>query len=60
MNTNSSTASPKRINLVLTIEEANLILESLGQLPFAQVHQLIGNIQQQAATQLQDSNDATK
>ncbi len=49
-----SNQSQQRINLVLTIEETNLILEGLGQLPFFRVHQLITNIQQQAALQLQN------
>ena len=40
------------IKLDLTIEEANLILESLGLLPFVKVHQLIAKIQQQAESQL--------
>lgn len=42
-----------KINLTLSIEEINLILESLGQLPFVRVHQLIAVIQQQATAQLQ-------
>ncbi len=37
----------------LTLEETNLILEALGELPFAKVHQLIAKIQQQAHAQLQ-------
>lgn len=40
----------------LTVDELNLILESLGNMPFAKVHQLIGNIQQQASAQLQPQN----
>ncbi len=42
----------KEINLQLTIEEANLVLEALGNLPFAQVFTLIGKIQEQAGQQL--------
>jgi hypothetical protein len=47
------------INLKLSIEEANLILESLGNLPFARVYLLIGKIQQQAGQQLNASNNHT-
>ncbi len=44
----------KEIQLKLSINETNLILEALGELPFVKVHQLISKIQQQAATQLQN------
>ncbi len=43
----------KEINLQLTIEEANLVLEALGNLPFARVYALIGKIQEQAGQQLE-------
>ena len=42
------------ITLSLSVEEINLILESLGQQPFVRVHQLIASIQQQATEQLQN------
>jgi hypothetical protein len=42
----------QEINLKLTIEEANLILEGLGNLPFAKVYALVGKIQDQAGRQL--------
>ncbi len=42
----------KNIELELTLEDANLILEGLGQLPFARVYTLIANIQEQARKQL--------
>lgn len=38
--------------LEVTIDEANLILEGLGQLPFIRVYSLITKIQEQAAKQL--------
>ena len=41
------------INLQISIDEANLILESLGNMPFVQVYTLIGKIQAQAGEQLQ-------
>ena len=42
------------ITLKITIDEANLILESLGNLPFVKVYALIGKIQEQAGQQLAD------
>ena len=41
------------IKVELTIDEANLVLEALGQLPFARVYALIGRLQDQARAQLQ-------
>ena len=46
------TAMPD-IQLHLTIDELNLILEGVGNLPFARVYGLVGKIQSQAAEQLQ-------
>ena len=46
----------QKINLNLTIDEANLILEALGELPFSKVFQLIGKIQEQAGRQLNPEN----
>lgn len=40
------------IKLELTIDETNLILEALGNMPFARVYALVGRIQQQAQIQL--------
>ena len=42
----------KTIKLEVTIDDANLILEGLGLLPFARVYGLVANIQQQAQQQL--------
>lgn len=42
----------KEISLDVTIDEANLILEALGQLPFVKVYTLIGKLQEQARRQL--------
>jgi len=42
----------KEIKLNLNIDDANLILEALGTLPFARVFGLIGKIQEQAGQQL--------
>ncbi len=41
------------INLSLTLDEVNFILESLGQMPYIKVNNLINKIQQQGASQLQ-------
>jgi hypothetical protein len=43
----------KNIQLDLTIEETNIILEALGALPFARVYLLIGRIQERARQQLE-------
>ena len=43
----------KEINLQIDIDEANLILEALGTMPFVKVYALIGKIQAQADEQLQ-------
>lgn len=48
--------SVQEINLRLTIEEANLILEGLGNLPFAKVYALVAKIQDQAGQQLHPNN----
>ena len=47
----------KEINLTVTIDEANLILEALGNLPFSRVYTLIAKLQEQAGQQL-NSNAA--
>lgn len=41
------------IQLGLTLDELNLILEGVGNLPFARVYALVGKIQTQAGEQLQ-------
>ena len=41
-----------KIKLDLSIDEANLVLEGLGNLPFAKVFALIAKIQEQASQQL--------
>lgn len=50
----------KEIQLTLTVEETNLILEALGQMPFVKVYQTIGNIQQQSNQQLQETQTETQ
>jgi hypothetical protein len=46
--------STKNIQIELTIEETNLILEALGALPFARVYTLIGRIQERARKQIEE------
>ena len=50
----------KEIELKVTVDEANLILEGLGHLPFAKVFALVGRIQEQAQQQLNGSAPAAK
>ncbi len=42
----------KDIKLIISVDEANLILDALGQQPFVKVFGLIQKIQQQASEQL--------
>lgn len=44
--------TPPKIRLELTIPEVNQILEALGRLPYAEVYELIGSLQQQAQPQI--------
>ena len=48
----------KEINLSLSIEEINLILDGLGNMPFKAVYSLIGKIQSQAAGQMNENGHA--
>lgn len=42
----------RELNLSLTVDEVNLILEAVGNLPFHRVYALIGKVQKQASQQL--------
>lgn len=42
----------REIHLSVTVDEANLILEGVGLLPFARVYALVAKVQQQAREQL--------
>ena len=44
----------QEITLKITVDEANLLLEALGDMPFKRVYPLIGKIQSQAAEQLNE------
>ncbi|MER7169409.1 hypothetical protein [Micromonospora sp. NPDC000207] len=48
------------IRLDLTVEETNVVLDALGQLPYVRVHLLIDKVQRQATTQLQAPKDTTE
>lgn len=50
----------QEIQIRLTTDETNLILEALGQLPFARVFELVGKIQQQARAQLRAAEPAAE
>lgn len=46
------------IELSLTLDEVNQVLDALGQQPYARVHLLIASIHQQATAQLPQGNGA--
>ena len=48
----------KEVELNLSIDDVNLILEGLGHMPFARVYGLVTKIQEQARDQL-NSDDPT-
>ncbi len=50
----------KEVELKVTIDEANLVLEGLGQLAFARVYTLVAKLQEQAARQLNGGADEAK
>lgn len=43
----------EQISLKLTLGEVNQVLEALGTMPYRQVYQLIGKIQRQGESQLE-------
>jgi hypothetical protein len=45
----------KNFYFTLTADEANIVLQGLSNLPFAQVFKLIGKIQEQAEKQMRDT-----
>ena len=49
---NQKEMNMKELNFKVTLDEANLILEGLGYLPFAKVYTLVANLQSQAQQQL--------
>jgi hypothetical protein len=49
----------QELSFRFTIEETNMVLEALGNLPFVKVHTLIGKIQQQATQQINGTEPPT-
>lgn len=47
----------RELKLTVTIDEANLILEGLGQMPFARVYGLVAKLQEQASGQIGQGED---
>ncbi len=47
-----------QLGFQLSIEEANLILEGLGHLPFARVYRLVEKLQRQAGEQMKETPGA--
>lgn len=50
----------KELTFKLTIDEANLVLEALGTMPFKTVFALVGKIQTQAGEQLNENGQQQK
>lgn len=50
----------KEINFQVNVDEANLILEGLGHIPFARIYPLVAKIQEQARQQLKGNGDNPK
>lgn len=48
----------KELTLTMTVDEANLVLEALGEQPFAKVYELVGKIQEQAGQQLKSNGES--
>lgn len=46
-------AAAPMLQLQLSLDDVNLLLEAVGAMPFARVYALVGRIQSQAAAQLQ-------
>jgi hypothetical protein len=49
----------ENLNFNLTLNETNIILNALGQMPYTQVYQLVQKIQSQASTQLQSNGSGS-
>ena len=45
----------KELTFTLTVEETNLVMQGLGNMPFAQVHELVGKFQKQASEQVNEA-----
>lgn len=56
MNKKENKTPAKKINLQLSVQEVNLVLKALGNLPFNEVFELIGTIHDQANAQTPPNN----
>ncbi|MFQ5587903.1 MAG: hypothetical protein ACE5F7_03600 [Nitrospiria bacterium] len=52
MQNGNQNETPQTITLEVSIDEANLVLEGLGHIPFARVYALVNKLQAQASGQL--------
>lgn len=50
----------KKIKLELSVKEVNVIFKALGQLPFVEVYEIIGKLNEQANQQLQTEPETQK
>ncbi len=50
----------KEVTLKLNVQELQTVLQALGNLPYIQVEELIGNLQMQATPQLQSMNGTSR
>lgn len=50
----------KEITLKINVRELQTLLQALGNLPYIQVQELIGKVQQQAVPQLQSPNGTAR
>lgn len=49
----------KKVTFTVTLDEANLLFKSLGRMPFEQVYELIGKMNEQANQQLTGNASVT-
>ena len=54
MSSNPQAPAPV-LTLKLALDDVNLVLEALGQMPYLRVHDLIARIQEQGRAQVQDA-----
>jgi hypothetical protein len=50
----------QKIKLELTIDEINVVLNALGQMPYVQVVNILNNISRQAESQFKSKEDTDK
>lgn len=57
METNQENEEEIHLTMTFTVDQMNVILKALSKEPFKDVFQLIGNINEQAASQLSPENN---